>query len=120
MTDQSERLAKLVMMLSSDQPGEVVSAARAIGRALRTVGQDWHALAARLSTPTKARTGRQARHDERGADWWAMREYCLQHDTLLRPREREFVVNLGTWRGELTEKQLAWLVAIYERLRRSS
>ena len=53
MSDQ-ERLAKLVLMLSSDRDGEVVSAARAIGRTLRSGGTDWHAFAARL-LPIRAR-----------------------------------------------------------------
>lgn len=44
----SEKLAKLALMLSSDQPGEVVAAARAIGRELKSMGRDWHWLAGRL------------------------------------------------------------------------
>jgi hypothetical protein len=49
-------------------------------------------------------------------DWHVMHEFCLDRDRLLRPREREFINNLGDWRGDLTEKQRAWLVAIYQRL----
>lgn len=43
------RLAKLVPLLSSDQPGEVVAAAAAIGRALESIGATWHDLAARIT-----------------------------------------------------------------------
>ena len=40
------RLAKLLPLLSSDQPGEVVATARAIGATLQRGGMDWHDLAA--------------------------------------------------------------------------
>src|SRR5687767_12881680 len=40
------RVAKLLPLLASDKPGEVVAAAAAIGRILHTAGQDWHVLAA--------------------------------------------------------------------------
>ena len=43
------RLAKLLPLLSSDQPGEVVATARAIGQTLRRGGMDWHDLAALVS-----------------------------------------------------------------------
>jgi hypothetical protein len=47
-SDDSDRLHKLVLLLSSDQPGEVAAAAAAIGRLLTSHGQGWHDLAARL------------------------------------------------------------------------
>ena len=40
------RLAKLLPLLSSDQPGEVVATARAIGQTLQRGDMDWHDLAA--------------------------------------------------------------------------
>ena len=43
------RLAKLLPLLSSDQPGEVVATARAIGQTLQRGGMDWHDLAALIS-----------------------------------------------------------------------
>src|SRR5260221_8871513 len=36
-------------MLSSDQPGEVAAAARAIGKTLKAEGRDWNWLAAKLA-----------------------------------------------------------------------
>jgi hypothetical protein len=115
MNDDAKRLTKLLLMLSSDRDGEVVAAAKAIGRALQATGKDWHDLARRLSVPVKARISEQAppRHDK---NWRAMHEHCIQHDDRLRPREREFIDSLGSWRGDLTEKQRSWLVAIYQRL----
>ena len=43
------RLAKLLPLLSSDQPGEVVATARAIDQTLQRGGLDWHDLAALVS-----------------------------------------------------------------------
>jgi hypothetical protein len=105
----TERLAKLLLMLSSERDGEVVSAARAIGRSLRGAGTDWHGFAARLSGHS---------HNRSTSNWQAMQRYCLRHPALLRSRELQFVTGLNDWRGELTEKQFAWLSAIYSRLRR--
>ena len=45
-----------------------------------------------------------------------MRDFCLTRMHLLRAREYEFLVDLDRWHGALTEKQHAWLVAIYQRL----
>lgn len=44
------RLRKLLLMLSSDQPGEVVAAAALIGHALHSAGGTWHDLAERLTS----------------------------------------------------------------------
>jgi hypothetical protein len=43
------RLAKLLPLLASDQSGEVVATARAIGQTLQRGGMDWHDLAALVS-----------------------------------------------------------------------
>lgn len=43
-------------MLSSNMDGEVVAAARAIERALVSIGADWHTLAAVLTTPAHRST----------------------------------------------------------------
>ena len=47
------RLAKLLPLLSSDQPGEVVATARAIGLILKRGGMDWHDLAALVAGAAK-------------------------------------------------------------------
>ncbi len=44
-----KQLAKIIPLLSSDQPGEVAAAASAIGRVLAQNGKDWHWLAQVLS-----------------------------------------------------------------------
>ena len=112
------RLKKLLLMLSSERDGEIVNAARLIGTTLRGVGADWHDLVAGLLT--SARTATQSAPNDRELNWHAMREFCLQHSELLRPREFEFVTGLGNWRGQLTERQSAWLNAIHARVRRAA
>jgi hypothetical protein len=128
----AERLKKLMLLLSSDKDGEVVNAARAIGRALHTAGADWHDFAGLVDAPAstkthagKANTGKantSGNTDNTGnantgnANWRAMLEYCLRNSTPLSSREQDFINSLGRWGGEPTPKQLAWLQSIYARL----
>jgi hypothetical protein len=102
------RLHKLLLMLSSDEPGEVINAARAIGRALRNIGADWHDLVAGLNVPHAT------------TDWRSMRDFCGRHDDALNERERNFIADLAHWHGTPSEKQLAWLTSIHARLRRAA
>ena len=97
------RLKKLLLMLSSERDGEIVNAARLINTTLRGVGADWHDLVAGLLT--SARTATQSAPNDRELNW---------------PRELEFVTGLGNWRGQLTERQSAWLNAIHARVRRAA
>ncbi len=46
----SARLSKLIPRLASNFDGEVVETVRAIERALRSAGADWHDLAAAITT----------------------------------------------------------------------
>jgi hypothetical protein len=116
------RLKKLLLMLSSSHDGEVVAAARKIDSALRDSGHDWHALANVLTESPKARPQQPPPRDPDPAadDWRAIREFCLAHMHLVRAREYEFLVSLGNWHGNLTEKQFAWLSSIYTRVRRAT
>src|SRR4029077_6987977 len=106
------RLRRLLLLLSSGQPGEVAAAAAAIGRTLKSADSDWHALAGAL---TEAPAQPKAQHAEPdGAndapdDWDAMREFCLQHSHLLTARETDFLVDLGSWHGTPTARQFSWL-----------
>jgi hypothetical protein len=117
------RLRQLVLMLSSSQDGEVVNAARAIGRALQNVGADWHDLVAGLSgLSTSGGPQPKGQHETHRdtRDWHVMHDACLRHLNRLRPRELEFVLSLKEWRGDLTEKQFVWLESIYARIRRTA
>jgi hypothetical protein len=116
---QIPRLRQLLLMLSSDQPGEVAAAAAAIGRALKSAGTDWHALANGLlaEAPQSSRARHTDNNNSDADNWREMLEYCAQRTEMLRSREQEFIESLGEWRGRPTEKQFAWLCAIYARLR---
>lgn len=98
------QLGKLLRMLSSDSDGEVVAAARAIGRVLEAHKLDWHALADALC-PTAERH-----------DWRDLLAYCAANMSRLAPHERAFLRSIARWRGELTDKQRDWLHAIADRL----
>ena len=105
------RLRQMLLMLSSDKPGEVIAAASAIGRLLHAQGKDWHDLVNGL-LPVK--TERVVVKEEE--DWHVMRDFCIERMGFLRSREQEFMQTLKYWRGDLTEKQAGWLCAIYARL----
>jgi hypothetical protein len=119
---QIPRLRQLLLLLSSDQPGEVAAAAAAIGRALKAAGGDWHDLANGLlaEPPDQRGRGFDDVRDEPEENWREIHEFCADRCELLRSREAEFIESLGEWRGRPTEKQMAWLHAIYARLRRQT
>src|SRR4029077_10439861 len=91
-----QRLRQLVLMLSSDQDGEVVAAAHAIERTLKADGKDWHWLADLLETrvtpppppppPTRGRTWRDKMDD-------ALDLY----DYRLTAWEVQFLHDMQTW-----------------------
>jgi hypothetical protein len=103
-----------------------------IGSTLQDAGHDWHDLAGALVDPAAPRpkpqpSPRDARerahleaHDSDAVNWRQQREFCLEHRSLLRDREVDFITDLGRWRGPLTEKQASWLSSIYQRLRRTT
>lgn len=74
-----EDLAKLSLLLSSDQSGEVNAAATAIGKKLKANGKDWHDFAAKI------------------------RGTATAQDTAKRPPPRstvEMPTGKGKWRGD--------------------
>ena len=112
------KVALLIPMLGSDQDGEVIGAARAIERTLKAVGCDWHDLVKIIRSspvePVQPQPAEPVRTQYDVAKW------CAGHAYRLSERERIFVndmVSRLTWNGTATEKQTAWLRAIYVRLR---
>jgi hypothetical protein len=59
-------------------------------------------------------------HDREPFGWWPQREFCLRHSPRLTAKELGFLLNIGSWRGPLTERQQIWLDSIYARLRREA
>lgn len=109
--------AKLIVMLSSDNDGEVVSAARAIGRKLKADGKDWHWLAAKLSLADKVQL--QATKPPFLIEIYEKVNYLAAHPHLLfNDRQREFIADLKAkvdadeW-IHLTPRQAIYLDGIY-------
>jgi hypothetical protein len=49
-----------------------------------------------------------------------VRRRCPQHASLLTTKELGFLIKIGSWNGPLTERQQAWLDAIYDRVRKAA
>ena len=137
----ADKLGKLIRLLSSDKDGEVLAAARAIGRTLNGEKLTIHDLAERLAAGGakftesdaeeiyrrgKADGRREADHDTgfRSVDeptWNEIARACEAASGKLNERERKFVSDMvaRTVRGgDPTEKQAKWLRDIYARVRR--
>jgi hypothetical protein len=128
-------------MLSSEHGGEVVAAAQALTKALKSQGLDIHALADHIGSGKKfteadateiyrrgVEDGKReaekaqpiifqnvAAHDE--PSWHEIACECRR---LRNDRERVFVRDMArrlVHGGEPTEKQAAWLRSIYARVR---
>lgn len=108
------KIAKLIPRLASDHDGEVVATVRAIRRTLESAGLDLHTLAAGLGgngTPERAPT-----------NWQELAAWCRnigQHRLSLK--EFVFVADMADrliLDAEPTEKQAAWLRAIYAKLKK--
>ena len=111
----ADKLSKLVRMLTSDQDGEVVAAARSINRTLKNAGLDIHVLAAAIER------GNVASGTPNAPAWHSVACECAAHPEQLRSeKERAFVADMVVWtrfRGEPTERQAQWLRSIYLRVR---
>src|SRR5262245_9192521 len=95
----ADHLARLCGMFGSDFDGEVVNAARLADAYVKQLGLRWPDV---ISAPP--------------AEWQTMAKFCRDKVYLLRERERDFIENTRRWRRMPTDKQLAWLEAIYARL----
>jgi hypothetical protein len=118
LTTIGPRLSQFIRLLGSDRDGEVVAAARAIQRTLATVGQDFHDLAdiVERSIERSARPpDQEPAHHRECDDWRAMARWVRDSGARLSPKERGFVSDIAVRFGTLSERQAAWLLAIYER-----
>jgi hypothetical protein len=108
MSGLAAQISKLLLLLSSASDGEVLGAARAIGRVLRSNRLDWHDLARAMHLPASAHTS---------SDWRDDLAYCAEYLHLLKGRERDFVRAMAHWCGIPSQKQRDWLAGIAARLR---
>ena len=105
-----DRLRRLVLMLSSDNDNEVLSAARLIGRTLQQNKKDWHWLADHLTSADAALPPPVS------LKWRSAVEMVLaNYEDDLSDKEVSFLWNMAEWRRRPTEKQAKWLTDIFER-----
>lgn len=120
MTEQSTiaaKLQKLILLLSSDQPGEVAAAAAAIGRTLKQAGADWHTLAGALTrTPSSPQQSPPPQAPPRMRPGRLMAAWIIDnHGDALTPKEYGFVWDMQHW-TRLSPKQQDWLIKIFKSL----
>jgi hypothetical protein len=141
-----DKLKRYVRLLSSDVDGEVIAAARALNRTLKSHNSDIHALADSICGPNGKKFSedeaneiyfkgveegrRQAQNDRKFHDvieyedpsWHDIACECAHHFEKLRNgTEREFIQDMvrRTARGgSLSEKQQNWLRNCFVRVRR--
>jgi hypothetical protein len=141
ITSIASTLAKSMRMLASDKDGDVVAAAHAMIRVLKSIGADIHDVADRIEHSGNGALNekemqeiydagikagiRQQQHNafiDDSPQFPSARDmalYCYQHiDELKREWEREFVTNMASWTRlrPLSVKQQAHLEKIYIKL----
>lgn len=109
-------LRPLVLLLSSNQPGEVFAASQRIGRKLGEAGLDWYALADVLDTP--ATRPKRCQHSVCPDGWCELVAHIAARAAELSERDRVFAESMAAilrrgWTP--TDKQAAWLRSLYER-----
>jgi hypothetical protein len=120
LTPLAPRLSPLIGKLGSPHDGEVVAAARAIGRLLNRQGLSLTDLGQALVAEPVERVAYAERDPPE--DWRAMASYCASRDELLTPKEADFIGNLRRLRpgARPSPKQQDWLRAIFDRLHEAS
>jgi hypothetical protein len=103
----ADRIVKLLGMLGSDHDGERAAAGAAAHRLLRQLGLTWGDIIAVPAPPTMP---------DNDDDWRRLVRACLAHADLLSNRELEFLKSMRRWRGEPSEKQVRWVLAIFQRV----
>jgi hypothetical protein len=123
-------LAKLIHLLASEIDGEVLAAVRALGRAIKASGCDFHDLASIVEAPATApgvthpetdfRDHFGGDDDETELPWQRMVDACTDQLGRFTAKERQFLQTMQCWQGTPTPKQLNWLVALFERVREAA
>jgi hypothetical protein len=108
-TEPECKLQKLIPLLGSDQPGEVVATAAAIDRHLRATGRDWHDLVRQLAPDDKP-------PGDYPSNWRRVVSECLARASFLPPRDREFLIGLQNFANPWL-RQLGWLTDCWLKVR---
>jgi hypothetical protein len=130
----TDKISKLIKMLSSSSDGEVVNAARAILRTLQAEGTDIHELAERVEGRKLSQAEMQRIYDKAFQDgksaaaastgsnpvevptFYSMAcEIQAKANGRLNPKEQGFIDDMVRWCAlrEPSEKQAKWLHSIY-------
>ncbi len=114
-----DRIGPLIGKLGSPHDGEVLSAARALGRQLDSLDLNFNDLAiALLAEPI---TQIVYRDPAPLSDWSEIADWCAGHLGWLSDKEADFIVNMcRTLRragAEPTPKQAKWLQDILDRIK---
>ena len=116
------RIEKFLLLLGSDKPGEVVAAAAALCRTLKSEGRDLHDLVGALNGRVVYRDKIIEKTVYPKVEELSPREIaqlCLDQDTShLNDREWQFLEDMSRRYGVPTPKQEAWLFAIHDKLLR--
>jgi hypothetical protein len=107
------RLAQVLELLSSDQPGERQAAAEAANRLVRASGLRWTDV---LDPPPQRPPEPRRRASRRSPPWRSLLATCRAHPELLTRWEREFVGSLSGFRT-ISKKQYAILARLAGRVR---
>ena len=100
MTIPAAKLRKMIPLLGSDKPGDVLAAASGITRTLKAHGHDWHDIAAHLAAD---RPQARPHHSPRGRSRWRYLTHPERMEALygldvlpdLSPWERCFINTVG-------------------------
>jgi hypothetical protein len=113
--DIAPTIAKLLRLLASDKPGEVAASAQALRRVLGSANLDLHDLANVVEFAARREAPQVASATADDDDAREMIRCCRECSELLSAKELAFVRSMAKWRGEPTERQMAWLSSLYER-----
>jgi hypothetical protein len=105
----ADRVAKLLRLLGSDKPGEVVAAAAALKRTLEAAGQDLHDLADIVEAglrPMQQRTSGPPQPDP--GNWESLAWFCHHHRHRLPTHQRELVEDLLLGRAQHQGRVMQW------------
>ena len=109
------QVAKLIRLLASPVDGEVIATVAALRRVLSSANLDLHNLANVVEFCAHREAPQIASTIADDLDVREMIRRCCEYSDLLSVKELAFVRSMAKWRGEPTERQMAWLSSLYER-----
>ncbi len=117
----ADRIGPLIGKLGSPHDGEVLSAARALGRQLDSLDLNFNDLAIAVVAEPITRIVYRDRDPALLSDWSEIADWCADHPEWLSDKDADFITNMcrilsrpGT---EPTPKQARWLQNILDRIR---